>query len=395
MNETKKTPPTLVPNREQVELLAARKDLAGLRGLLDRKPDILVTSAIITAIASIKTQKATLVLAELLGHDDYYTRQQAAAALEKEQWKPGTVTQQCLYLLAKQDDDGLVRIGEPAIPILIKALDHDAVPQYGCIRGPDVEVKALVKIGKAAVMPMVKALQEGTVNARRKLAGAFNILADPRALDALEAAVNDSDGEISHLAASAVGNIHDPRATAILIKALAHRNLDTRSMAMRGLEWNKERLAVEPLLHMLDDPERVVRWKVVDTLAGIGDARAVPALVKLADNPDKDLAKRAINAVGNMGDASVVKLLGLKTRDADEFIRRAAVESLGKIKHASGVPALAVAIEDPDKFVRLAAAEALAAIGAPGTASMLDAAMNKEPVDYIKDAMHKARQKMS
>ena len=73
-------------------------------------------------------------------------------------------------------------------------------------------VNALVKLGPAAIDPLVAALKSNDGIVRQEAAGALGRIRDPRVVDPLIAALKDEDSIVSYRAADALGDIKDPRA---------------------------------------------------------------------------------------------------------------------------------------------------------------------------------------
>ena len=61
-------------------------------------------------------------LAEALKDEDARVRKEAASVLDKLGWKPGTAIDEVHYLLAGQEWNELVELGEPAVAFLIESL---------------------------------------------------------------------------------------------------------------------------------------------------------------------------------------------------------------------------------------------------------------------------------
>ena len=79
---------------------------------------------------------------------------------------------------------------------------------------------ALVKISEPAVMLLVKALQSKDWSVRERAAVALGKVRDARATDALIQAINDGDPRVQWAAAYALGELRDARAVEPLIDAL-------------------------------------------------------------------------------------------------------------------------------------------------------------------------------
>lgn len=159
--------------------------------------------------------------------------------------------------------------------------------------------EALVKIGNAAVTPLVVFLQGANENAR---------------LDA----------------AMVLGKIGDAHAVEPLIAALKSRD------AHSGLRWSAARVlakvgaaAVEPLMTALKDSDERIRKIAAWALGEIKDARAVETLITALKDSNDEVRGGAAKALGEIKDARAVQPLVDLTRD--RLVAEVAVGALEKI----------------------------------------------------------------
>ena len=100
--------------------------------------------------------------------------------------------------------EGLVRIGQPAVASLLKALSAP----YGDVRRAATE--ALVKIGQPAVALLLKVLTDPNSNIRRVAAEVLGNIGDQKATDLLLKALEDIDKGVGRAAAAALVKIGKP-----------------------------------------------------------------------------------------------------------------------------------------------------------------------------------------
>jgi HEAT repeat protein len=184
-------------------------------------------------------------------------------------------------------------------------------------------VKVLVRMDKAAVEPLLAALNDKNSAIRGRAAAALGQIGDARVVEPLLAALNDQDSAVRERAARALGRIGDARAVEPLLAALNDQDRPERSCSEQKFP------SVEPLLAALNDQgSSAVRRAAARALGQIGDARAVEPLLTML----KDGQKVAVEALGQMGKAAVEPLRTvLKDEDTQESIRQAAVEELRRI----------------------------------------------------------------
>jgi HEAT repeat protein len=235
-----------------------------------------------------------------------------------------------------QNDDGEVETGSirlyaamslgklgdaRAIEALVAALG-DADSEAGHWAG-----KALVQIGAASVVPLIRALKgdngqavwnaaaalgdfgdaraveplvgllsdktldpEGTRDVRARAAASLGMIGDKRAVESLIAALLDEEWPVRHASASALGKLQDPRAVEPLIQMLSLQDTDADWAA----GW-----------HAVTGPANM-RWSAAEALGQIGHARALPALQHMLEHdtgetgggvPLKVAADRAITLI--------------------------------------------------------------------------------------------------
>jgi HEAT repeat protein len=129
---------------------------------------------------------------------------------------------------------------------------------------------------------LVEALQNSGPRTRRTAANALILITDPRAIDALVAALEDPDELVRLNATLALGEFQGrPELGAImehLASALHDESPLVRSMAASALARAKDPQAVPALIAALDDPDGNVRATISAVLPTFDDPRVEEAL---------------------------------------------------------------------------------------------------------------------
>lgn len=112
------------------------------------------------------------------------------------------------------------------------------------------------------VEPLIRALSDGNLQARRRAAMSLGELGDKRAIDPLIRALKDSDQHLRWNAALALGKLGDKR-------------------------------AVSPLVDALQDDSEMVREDAAGALGILGDKKALPPLAKVVEGDRSDSVRRA------------------------------------------------------------------------------------------------------
>ena len=286
----------------------------------------------------------------------------------------------------------LRKIGEPAIPALMEALQDKNLQ----VRRSAAQI--LVRIGSSAIPALVKALKDSDVRVRRR---ATNVLSVPLILGVYDSMyldvpiqltthweeitaeaksavpqlillLKDSDAVVRGSAANALGNIGAEAKTAVpqLISLLNDSDAGVRGSAAYALgKIGAATTAVPQLIPLLKDSDAGVRKNAVNAMVKIGVAAksAVPQLIPLLKDSDADVRNNAAYVLGNIGaeaKSAVPQLIPL-LKDSDAGVRRNAGSVLASIgvEAKSAVPQIVPLLKDSDKGVRASAGYILLKIG--------------------------------
>ncbi|HUX06036.1 MAG TPA: HEAT repeat domain-containing protein, partial [Acidobacteriota bacterium] len=199
---------------------------------------------------------------------------------------------------------------------------------------------------------LIKALGDGTWDARKAAAKALAKLGEARALEPLIKALGDHDKDVRKAAAKGLRTLGEPQWLE-LVKG------DDDDFERLG--ESKDARAVEPMIKALGDGEVSVRWAAAEALGKLGDARAVEPLIKALGDGEGSVRRAAAEALGNLGDDRAVEPL-IKALGREGSVRRVSAEALGKLGDVRAVEPLIKALGDGEGSVRLAAAEALSTL---------------------------------
>ena len=206
--------------------------------------------------------------------------------------------------------------------ILIAALD-DA----------DLEVRVAAARGlrsandKRAVKPLINLLATGDMEVRIAAVQALGSLQDERAVGPLIESLEERDEPLYSNTIYALRHFEGPRLIPVYVNALGHVNVKVVQDAARGLEKQKDRRALEPLVQALSsrmrsdnavEPEDDARPPLLRALGSIGDARAVDAILPALDymHTSEDardaLVKILETDAGSVTDAALERLAAVE-----------------------------------------------------------------------------------
>ena len=162
------------------------------------------------------------------------------------------------------------------------------------------------------------------------------------------------------------------------------------------------------LVGLLDDPKRIARFAVHDTLlrigppavgpllqalarmgprgiasgllvaAGLNDQRFRPAGLSYAAHPEPPVRAAAATVLGALGGDAAEAALRALLADPVADVRRAATRGLGRPEYWASAAALLPLLGDPTWPVRRASALALSAMGAPGSLMLRTALVGRD-----------------
>jgi tetratricopeptide (TPR) repeat protein len=147
---------------------------------------------------------------------------------------------------------------------------------------------------------------------------------------------------------------------------------EIRQNAARVLGITADPRAVEPLINALEDSVWFVRLYVVMSLGILADPRALGPLVKELKDDNGNVRWAAASALGNFGGMAVEPLSNALNHE-DDFVRRYAAEALGEIRDPRAFEPLKRALEDKDWDVHKQAELALEKLGKPNASEDKDA----------------------
>jgi HEAT repeat protein len=321
----------------------------------------------------------------------------------------------------------LSKIGKPAIPALIRAMDDfddnvrwQAVVAMGRIGFPGskaaitVIVKALgdidpdVRGASAVALGIFKQKSRRILNALKKNLGdehgmvradahwaMWELVRDPGAVPALISLLNNKDWMVSHAAAHHLGEIGEP-AVVPLIKHLTSKTSKGRHLAAEALGRIGPVAApgTPALIAALTDENKLVVEASIRSLGQVGNAVINPLLAFLK-TAEVDARKGVIRALGELGSEAVSAVpdlvIHLKT---DKALQEPCIRSLGLIgpKAAAAVEELKIFLGHADPDCRGSAAQALGRIGKPaeGCLPKLREMAKKDDADFVRAAARHA-----
>lgn len=240
----------------------------------------------------------------------------------------------------------LVRIGAPAVGLLVEALGNKCTRYYA--------MRVLGCIGTPAFEPLIAAFRSEDRDVPDYAALALGDIGDIRAVEPLMSMKNES-GHLREDAACALGEIGDPIAVELLIQSLKDENLRVRSPAATALGFIGDARAIEPLLPLLMDKD--LEMTAASALCNIG-SQAVEPLITMLKEENIRARRRAAWCLGSIGDVHAAEPLIEALKDMS--IAKEAGDALGRISDPGAVePLLKALLKEKNKHNRWIISSAL------------------------------------
>lgn len=381
--------------------------------------DLQIRQASLKTLSLMKDVKSVEPLIECLGDAEHSVRRMAAERLAELDWVPPLDALGAAYWLALGEIDQCVRIGSPAVELLLESLAHkdqnirrkvvEALGQTGddqaverivdCLEDQHgsvrlVAVETLGQIGDArTVEALLKRLEDQNQDVRRAAIEALRQIGDMQAKEPLLERLRDSSNTVRTTAAAALEQMEwTPTADAtgaaywlalgevdrcieigspavdLLVERLGSPDENVQHAAVVALGKIGDDQAVEPLANLLGNDNRAIRQAAVESLLRIGSSQVIDLLIAQLKHSNPDVRQIVADALGQIGSALAADSLAGRLEDRNENVRHAAIEALGKIGDARSVIPLIEQIQDRrewDKVVEQKTLDALKQIGSP------------------------------
>jgi HEAT repeat protein len=247
-------------------------------------------------------------------------------------------------------EDILVRIGEPAVPVVIEAFLKEA-ERADTSRGARLAARVLGRLGSPeAVGPLASARSHHDWKLRGAIAEALGRIGDADSVEPLVALLSDENEIVRKSAAVGLRRV--------ATRASDDENGDAR--ARKALD----RHVIRTLVSSLSDSYYAVRYSAADALSAIG-LPALSDLLEVCRKGDGPARLMAFRAVGGVGSGKAAKELLKAMEDPDWAVRAYAAVAMGEIgPDRRGESALErLARNDPHPLVVAEARKALLASG--------------------------------
>ena len=221
-------------------------------------------------------------------------------------------------------------------------------------------------------------LQSSETTVRKYAAEDLGDLREPGAINPLIALVHDPEKVVQEAAAQALIKIGGEETAREVVKFLQSEEAFVRNFASDILT-NMGEDALSIVGEHVSDPDHDVRKFSVDILGLIGVPEATQFLYTALNDEHINVVCGSVEALGNIGDDNAVLLLSEKVGSVnDPWLKYMIIEALGKIGKENALPVLHDFLLEIDEFFLLAAIKAIGNIGSAQSIDNLSALLTKD-----------------
>jgi HEAT repeat protein len=244
---------------------------------------------------------------------------------------------------------------EKSIQELIKQLDS---------RAWDQAVKELVRIGEPAVDPLLRALNQNSHWISARASDTLSKIQSTKAVDGLLGALDSSKLEkrTKRSILQSLGNVKSERVLNSLIRHLGHEDWAIRCAVLRSLGQIGGQTAEEAVISALKDKERYVVESAITVLGQMKSTRAPVHLIEILEDREGMGRIKISRALVAIGEPSVDAIVSSMRKDMDREICWHLIWALGQIDSDAAIKPLVRALKSRNWMVRNEAAVSLVRI---------------------------------
>lgn len=300
--------------------------------------------------------------------------EQAQAAADRQNWPLLVECLQSVTANSRQQPEK--HILEQAVSLAIQALE------WGDFQDRWEIAKVFPNLGNGAIAPLIALLEDEDADTEPRWFAA-RILGKfvkpsypegnrPEVMQALVKLIENSDEELSQIAAQTLGNF-GTRAIESLATLLLQE--DSRQFATAALAQIRRPEIIAPLLSVVTDSQVAVRVAAIEALSSFHDSRIPPVLIGALKDPATAVRKEAVRALGVRAyldaELDLVNLLKPLLSDIRLEVCECAAIAIGRLKTDAAAAALFELLRSPSTTLELQI-ETVRALGWSETAAGLE-----------------------
>jgi len=218
----------------------------------------------------------------------------------------------------------------------------------------DQAAKELVRIGDAAVDPLLRALSQNSHWISARASNPLSKIRSAKAVDGLLGALDNTklDERIKRYLLQSLGNIESERVLNPLIRHLGHEDWAIRCAVLRSLGQIGGERAEEAVIGALKDKERYVVESAIAVLGQMKSTRAPAHLIEILEDSEGMGRIKISRALVEIGEPSIDAIVSSMRNDMDREICWHLVWALGQINSDAAIEPLVQALKSRNWMVR-------------------------------------------
>jgi HEAT repeat protein len=240
---------------------------------------------------------------------------------------------------------------------------HQLIKQLDT-RAWDQAAEDLVRIGEPAVDPLLRALNQNSNWISARTSGPLSKIASEKAISGLLGALDNKnlDKRVKRCILQSLGNVKSARVLNQLIRHLGDEDRAVRCAVLTSLGQIGGRMAEEAVKRTLKDKERYVVESAITVLGQMKSTKAPAHLIEILEECEPMARIKVSRALAEIGQPSVCATASRIRNDMDSETCWHLVWALGHIKSDAAIEPLVRALKSRNWMVRNEAAVSLVRI---------------------------------
>lgn len=191
---------------------------------------------------------------------------------------------------------------------------------------------------------LIEALQAEAAEVRQTAVTILNAVGDVQVLKGLLSALRDKEWWVTMRVTDALGRDGGEKVVAAALQLSLDEDPAMRRAALEILKLTKDPQVADFLVAALESRESRTRTWAAETVAALGEKRAVPALLRMAQTGDTDTGLIALQTLTTLGDARAISVCLAQLHQGIPERQQAALQALATLTDAEHSEAVLQAV---------------------------------------------------
>jgi len=211
--------------------------------------------------------------------------------------------------------DSIAALGQPAVPFLIEKFSTKSARERWTV------IWILQRIGSPAVPDLVRALDRADALIVQRVCWALGDIKDSAAVEPLMNIANHADWQVRGQSVRALGRIRHSLATPVIMTALEDTVGQVRKSAVVAARQVGVAESIPRLVQMLSDSFYGARLEAVESLMALDTPQVIAAIADVLDAGPYQAGNLGCDVLGRLATDAAVDILAEQVR-ADDPVRR-------------------------------------------------------------------------